>query len=373
MRLIDRHIFTEWAKVFILTLLVIMGLLLIVDIQDDLGNLVGYGASIWEILRYYATLTPSFLPAVIPITILVSLLFSLGQLHRNFEIVAMRSAGISVWKISRVLWVSGALLALILLWLNAQVVPWSVESARTQWNNLHFRAELAADRDEEEVGLVPNLTFHHAESGRLWFINSFNEFNYRAYGITVSQFDSQRRETRRILANQGYFDEINGFWIFLDGRQLFFDSASGNINRSLAFDRLEEEALTDDPTLMQFLKRRPQDLSFWQLTRVIQSLEGHDNQRVIPYQVRYYSVLFNPLSALIVVGIAIPFALAGVRTNPMVGVAKSIGLFLLYYLISNVSAILGGTLLSPAMAALLPNLCMIGVALLLAVRAMKPA
>lgn len=358
---------------FALTLVVIMSLLLIADLQNDLSDLFEFGATTGEIVRYYATLVPSFLPAVIPVSLLVSLLFALGQLHRNFEIVAMRSAGLSVWRITRVLWFSGAVLSALLLWLNAVVVPWSVETSRTQWNNIYFRGELAADRSEEEVGLIHNLTFHHPDTGRLWFINRFNEYNYRAYGVTVSQFGAGRREVRRLLANQGYYDELAGNWTLLDGRQLLFEEATGNIVRSLPFERLTVDELTEDPTLMQFLKKRPQDLSFWQLNRVIEALAGRDDERAAPYQIRYYAILVNPLSCLIVIGIAIPFALAGVRTNPMVGVAKSVGLFLLYYLITNASSILGGTVVGPALAALLPNFCMIAVALYLAWKAMKPA
>lgn len=370
---LDRYIFTQWLKVFTLSLVVIVALLLIGDMQQDLDNLLEFGASVPEVLRYYAVLVPGFLPAVLPISLLISLLFALGQLHRNLEIVAMRAAGLSVLRITRTLWAGGAVLAASLLWLNAEVVPWSVETSRTLWNNFYFRGELAEDRSEEEIGLIYNLTFHHPENGRLWFINRFNEYNYRAYGVTVSQFDEAGNETLRLVANEGFYEELTGHWTLLEGRELVFHSESGEIVRSLAFERKRPENLTEDPTLMQFLKKRPQDLSFWQLRRVIGSLEKGDAEKAARYQIRYYAILVNPLSCLIVVGIAIPFALSGVRTNPMVGVAKSVGLFLLYYVATNMAGLLGGTLLSPMLAALLPNLCMIGVAVYFTWRSARPA
>ncbi|MEM9227640.1 MAG: LptF/LptG family permease, partial [Verrucomicrobiota bacterium] len=48
-----------------------------------------------------------------------------------------------------------------------------------------------------------------------------------------------------------------------------------------------------------------------------------------------------PFRCLVVVGIAIPFAVAGVRTNPLVGVSKSVGLFVLYFVVASVSRLLG--------------------------------
>lgn len=370
---IDRYVFREWAKVFVLSLGVILCLLIIADMQNDLSDLLGYGANAREILEYYAVLTPSFLPAILPISLLVSLLYVLGQLHRRNEVVAMRAVGLSLGRITRSLWAAGLALAGGLLWLNAEVVPWSVETSRLMWNNLYFRGELAAEKDAEEIGVITDLTFHHPENGRIWFVNSFNEYQYRAYGVSVFQLDGEGREASRLLANEGYFSEAAGHWVLLNGRELTFDPDNGDVMRSLPFDELDCPELTEDPALMQFLKKRPQDLSFWQLRKVIEALSSSADPRLVRYEIRYYSILVNPLSCLIVVGIAIPFALRGVRTNPMVGVAKSVGLFLLYYLVTNAAGLLGGEILTPAMAALLPNLCMILFAVFLFWRAARPA
>jgi lipopolysaccharide export system permease protein len=64
------------------------------------------------------------------------------------------------------------------------------------------------------------------------------------------------------------------------------------------------------------------------------------------------------------VGLAIPFAVAGVRTNPMVGICKSIGLFALYYVVANLSSLIGNRGIAPAaLAAWTPNLLMLLTAL----------
>jgi len=69
------------------------------------------------------------------------------------------------------------------------------------------------------------------------------------------------------------------------------------------------------------------------------------------------------LGPLIVIGIAVPFAMSGVRVNPAVGVSKAIGLFLLYYVLNNFATSLATEqLMSPVMAAWLPNLGMAALA-----------
>jgi len=60
---------------------------------------------------------------------------------------------------------------------------------------------------------------------------------------------------------------------------------------------------------------------------------------------------------------AIPFAVAGVRVNPAVGVSKSIGLFFLYWILTAVAGTLASKgWIEPASAAWLPNGGMIALA-----------
>lgn len=159
MGLLDRYVFLEWLKVFCLTLLLIVGIQLLGDFQNNLGDLLGFGASAAQIADYYLTVLPSFLPAILPISLMVSLLFSLGQMHRNHEITAMLASGRSVLRATRTLWAVGFALSGLLFYFNAQLVPGSVEQSRLQWNNLRFASELAQQGEVENVGLIYNLTF----------------------------------------------------------------------------------------------------------------------------------------------------------------------------------------------------------------------
>jgi lipopolysaccharide export system permease protein len=369
----DRYIVGEWLKVFGLTVATMLGLLLIDDVKDELRTLLDYGADAAAVLNYYRTLLPSYLPITLPVALVVSLLLVLGNLHRNLEITAMRAAGLSLWRITRGLWLMGALLTGLLFELNSRVVPHAVEHARRLWNEYQFAHELSQKQNEEAVGLLFNLTFLNHSAGHLWFLNRFNEYNYRAYGITVSQLDPAGREVTRIMANEGWFDESAGHWFLVDGREMSFDPESGDPVRSLGFASLAASHLRDAPDLMKFLEKRPKDLSLRELHRIVGALSGQQDPRLVPYEVQYFGMLFNPLSCLLVVGFAIPFAVSGVRTNPFVGVAKAMGLFFLYYLAVSICALLGRGGLHPLAAALLPNVAALGCILHFLHKAMRPS
>lgn len=364
MKLLDRYLLAEWLKMLGLLLAATMGLLLMTALYDNLRDLMQVGAGAGDVLLYYATLMPSYLTVVLPLSMLLSLLFVLGKFHRNNELTAIRAAGLNIFATTRSLWLAGVVLCAVSLLLNAKVVPWSVEASRSLMEGFEFRAEAEKAATEDTLGLVFSVTFDNRPQNRMWFINRYSRFSDKAFGVTVSEMDQQRREKTRIMAREATYDAARRSWTFRDGREMWFDPALGELMRSVTFAEKAVPHLNEDPTLMLLMARdRPQDLSFNELSRITAHFHAEQNPKVLRYEVRYYSVLFETLGPLIVIAIAVPFAVSGVRVSPIVGVSKSIGLFFMYYILTSVATLLGGKgYLEPVWAAAMPKLAMIGLA-----------
>ncbi|MBI5381427.1 MAG: LptF/LptG family permease [Opitutae bacterium] len=362
MKTFDRYLLREWLQIIGLVLAATLGLLLVQVMYDDLFKLINAKATAVDIGWYFAVTVPSFLSIMLPLALLVSLLYALGQLHRHHEFTALRAAGVSLWRITAPVWLAGILCCGIAWWLNASVVPWSVEESRRIMERVEFTKQ-AKTLPLDRAGAVTSVAFDNRGAGRTWFFNRFSRFTQRGYGVTVSVLDPQRRERSRLLAAQAWRSETPRGWIFRNGRELIFDADNGDLVSTQPFAERICPDFDEDPQLMLLIDRRPIDLSFFELKRLIDYLDSIGSAEVIRYAVRYYSLLAGTLAPLIVIGLAVPFAVTGVRVNPAVGVSKAIGLFALYYLLSN----LGGSLavkhvLSPAMAAWLPNLGMAALA-----------
>ena len=362
MKILDRHILGEWLKILGLVLAATIGLLLMQEMYDDFRDLLDAGAKTVDILVYYAVRMPSFLTVVLPLALLISLLYSLGQLHRNNEFTAMRAAGLSLFRLTRGIWVIGVLCCGLMWLFNSRVVPWSVEESRRIKDSLEFRHQARTD-GIEHAGLVTSVSFDNRSEGRLWYINRYNRFAGRAYGVTVSVLDAQRRENTRYLAREAEYRPATRTWTFRDGCEVRFDVETGETVRPITFVERTFADFHEDPQLMLLIDRNPIDLSFRELKRLIDYLTIEGNPKVTKYAMRYYSLIADTLGCLIVIGIAIPFAVSGVRVSPVVGVSKSIGLFFIYYLLVSLANMIGGReLLTPQIAVWLPNLVMVGVA-----------
>lgn len=369
---LDRLVFSEWLKMLVLTLTVMLGLFVVADIQNRLDDLLGYGAKAREIIIYYLILTPTFLPSVLPLAVLISLLMSLGMMHRRLEIVAMSNAGLSLLRVTRSAWVFGATLCALLFGLNAQFVPWSKEASRGMWDQFRFRGQLNENRTPNEIGIVNNLTFNNVDAHRRWFLNRFSEYDYQGYGITVSVLDERGREVVRLLANRGYFDDTVGYWVLQDGREVTFDPEAGDAVRNIGFERRDSPELNEDPVLMQYLRKKPQDLSFWQLGRVRDALERSNDPSARKYAMRLYRILVSPLDVLIALGLAVHFSIGPMRANPLLGTVKAVGVFILYFMLAQAVGIFAGKEIPAFTAALVPSLVMLAGTILIAARTERP-
>ncbi len=358
LNLVDRYVLREWLIIFGLVLGATVGLVLMQALYDNFRDLLDAGASGSDVAFYFLVRVPRFFSVVLPLALLVSLLYSLGKLHRGNEIIALRAAGLGLFQITRSLWVSGVVLCAVAWWLNASVIPWSIDRSDRMLDRLRYQ-QLAQTTPLDRVGVVKSVAFDNQREHRMWFINRYSPFLARGYGVSVAELDAERRDKTRIVAREAYRDPQRGYWVFKDGREDWFDPETGEMMRTVSFREKAVPHFREDPALMLVFDRKPGDLSFVELKRILDYFAVDANPKITLYATRYYGLWADTLGPLIILALAIPFAVAGVRVNPVVGVSKSLGLFVLYYGLVQASYALGGRdVIPPMVAALLPNVVM---------------
>lgn len=358
----DRHLLREWLQILGLVLAATCGLLLLQVLYDDFRGLRELGAKGAVFWTYVGVTLPSFLTVVLPLALLVSVLYVLGKFHRANEITAMRAAGMGFARLTAPIWFVGVLCCGLAWWLNTTVVPWSVERSREIRDELQILKE-SASLPPDRVGAVYSVAFDNRLARRMWFFNRYSRYTSggqyplgRGFGVSVSELDPRRREISRLVAAEGWFDPARRGWEFRSGRDLTFNPETGELIGSVPFAEKSMPRYREDPELMLLIDRKPSHLSIHELRELITHLETEGSPKVIGYAVRYHALIAAALGPLIVIAIAIPFSVTGVRVNPAVGVSKSIGLFFLYYLLMNLGTTLATKrLIDPVTAAWLPN------------------
>ena len=121
MRLLDRYLIREWLIPFGVCLSGFMLLWIAFKLINELDEFAGVGAA--EIARYYWVTLPGNFFIVVPVALLLSLMYAINQHSRHHEFIAIRNAGIGMFRMSAPYLLVGVLLSAGLYWSNEKWLP----------------------------------------------------------------------------------------------------------------------------------------------------------------------------------------------------------------------------------------------------------
>ncbi|MBK9450427.1 MAG: LptF/LptG family permease [Bacteroidetes bacterium] len=89
------------------------------------GDLFGKGLEAFTIFKIFAFASISLVVLALPVAVLLSSLFTMGNFGENYELAAMRSAGMSLPRILRPMFFVTLLVSLMSFGLSSYIVPWA--------------------------------------------------------------------------------------------------------------------------------------------------------------------------------------------------------------------------------------------------------
>jgi lipopolysaccharide export system permease protein len=348
----------EWAKIFGLCLGALGGIIALSLAYRHAQDFIEWEAGMGRFIPFLLLRIVAELPILIPVSLLVSVIFVLAQLNRSQELAAARAAGLSIFRITAPLWAASAACALALAGLNASWVSVSQETARAIAERAEFDSILRKGGEAKAAGEGELVAFETGDGRRQWIIGRLSLAAGRASDVHVHFRDAQSREFRRIVARAAEFRKAGDAWVweFVDARELVLDPVTGDLLRQPRHARLGPVE-GDDPSLMAATTARAKELSFRELAALEREAGWFPEGRMAQFAMRYHGTLASPMICLVVVAIAIPYAVVGGRVNPMIGVSKTLGLFVAYYFAAMFLNALGASgTLPPVVAAWLPPL-----------------
>ena len=97
----DSYILKRFFTLFLMTFLICMLILLMQFLWRHVAELVGKGISISVMAEFFIYAIFSLVPMALPLAILLASLMTFGSLGENFELTAMKAAGVSLFRIMR--------------------------------------------------------------------------------------------------------------------------------------------------------------------------------------------------------------------------------------------------------------------------------
>src|SRR3984893_14577809 len=221
MRLLDRYVIRSFLQVYLYCIAGFFSIWLIFDISDNISTFIDEHFGLTLTVKYYATQVPEVFIILLPVSLLLALLFSLGRMSRANEIVSMLTAGVSLSRTLRPLLVIGLFTTLVSLGLNYSAAP-HAELARR--NYLSTGKSMEGNQISGEV-------FRNRKDARTWFIQSFQPGENVFYNVQILQQDEQDNIVTNYLAARALYRPDTTWWELEAVKVVNYDNA-GNITRS---------------------------------------------------------------------------------------------------------------------------------------------
>src|SRR6266511_2274222 len=194
MRLLDRYVVRNFLQVYLYCIAGFISIWLIFDISDNISTFIEQHIGLGVVAQYYASQVPQIFIILLPVSLLLALLFTLGRMSRANEIVSMLTAGISLPRLLLPLMGMGLLTVAASMALNYSLAP-HAELARKA---------LLSEAQSRPGRYVQGQIFRNRTDLRTWFIQNFlprtNTFN----SVQVLQQDTNDNIVTNYLATRAF-------------------------------------------------------------------------------------------------------------------------------------------------------------------------
>ncbi|MGB1204411.1 MAG: LptF/LptG family permease [Chitinophagales bacterium] len=194
MKKIDRLIIKSFIGPFIVTFFIAMFVLIMQFLWKYIDDLVGKGlegAIIAELLFY---LSASVVPLAMPIAILLASIMTFGKLGENYELVSLKSAGISFVRFMSPLLVIAIMLSGVAFTFSNYVLPVA---------NLKFAAMLYSVTKQRPALNIKQGVFYSGIDGYVIRIGKKDPDSKTVYDIKIHDHTEKRGNVNVLLAEKG--------------------------------------------------------------------------------------------------------------------------------------------------------------------------
>lgn len=331
MPIIYRHLLVTFLRNLGYTLVGSLVLFILLDLLGHIGSLVDNHATASMILRYYLYKSAWIVDTVLPISMLMATLFTVGTMARYLELTALFSAGWSLMKVTR---------PLIILAILASVGSFAWREFVLPETNLRlYRVwEVEIHKNADRIKPTQNIAIT-GPGGRFYHARKYDPNTGILTGLKVITPEGAQ-VAERIDAERAEWDGQH--WTLINGvRRNFLESEEVIV----PFERLTASDLEVNPKSFYQDRVRQEDMNIRQLrehVELVRDTGGDPTTGLVDIQ---YNLAF-PFINLIVVLIGLVLASGNRKTT----IASGFGLTLLvsfgYYLFMNFGKALGhnGTL-----------------------------
>jgi lipopolysaccharide export system permease protein len=342
-RLLDKYILGQFVKYFLLSLLALVLVFTVVDVFEEVDKFIDKEASVLTVIRFYLFDLPNTVVLMTPVALLLSCFFSIGGLSRHNELTAIRSSGISVYRILLPLLLLGLASVGGTLAMNELVVPSTNETKLNVWMD-------GIEKKSRRSRKLTNL-YYVGRRNNYYQIKAFDPARKTMDKPTVVWKTPDGHIYQRLDAARAAFRDG---WTFYEAyfRQI---DMTGN-ERMVYHDSLFLPTIDEVPEDFGKLQKTPEEMNYPELRDYVERLRDRGSDFVKQLVELHFKVSF-PFANFIIILFGASLAANLRKTGFALSFATSLLICFVYWGTIQTSRSMGQNgILPPLAAAWLPNL-----------------
>lgn len=357
MRVLDRYVMGEMLKPFLFGVMAFVLVMLSVTLSQFTDLIFSAGAPVGAVVQLLLFSLPQVIVLTFPVAYLFASLLGIGRMTKDFEIIALRGSGVSFKRIIAPIMVGAVVVSIGNFLFNEKVVPFSAQRVS------QLKQELASSITKPLI--KPNVFFKGTEN-RYFYVKDVDGATGLMRDIFILD-ETQAGPPQVITAKRARWintGQGNSVWQLSNGSVHKYNE-TGFVDHEIQFGTLNIQFSLNNSSYFGG-DMNPSEQNSDQLSKQISGLKksGIDTHQQEVALLMKYSV---PLATFFAALIAAPLGMIFSRMGAYIGVALSIILVFLYYVIMQTFQAMGNAgVVPPLIAAWTQNALfgVIGLALL---------
>lgn len=350
--ILDRYIAKMYLRLQALTFASLLGIFYISTFIDLSDKLFRGSTTAGLMAQYFLFATPQFVYYIIPISVLIATLVTVGALTRNSELIVMRACGISLYRVALPLLALAALSSILLFGVEEYVLAPSNRVAEDLNHQIRFGTPRSIN--------VLNRRWTAAKNGDIYHYDFFDPRRGELRGFYKYEIDQKDWRLLRITYSAA---------ATFDPATLKGDASTGTWKCRQGWERVLKAGGDSEYSTFtaRDIRMEPADyfgteqaeaasMTYSDLRDYIDSMQG-SGLNILQQLVDLHRKVSFPFVTIVMTLLAVPFAVSTGRRGTLYGIGVGIVLAIVYWTANNLFGVVGSAgLISPALAAWAPNL-----------------
>ena len=343
---LDRYIMAKFIGTYIYSIILIISIAIVFDVNENLSKLATNGAPLKAIVfDYYANFVPYFSNLFSPLFVFIAVIFFTSKLAGNSEIIAMLAAGVSFKRLMKPYMLSAAIIAVVNFYLISNVIPHGTVT-RQDFEAKYKNSKRTTSASNVQLMVGPGI---------IAYIQSYDNRTKTGYGFSLDKFENKKLVSH-MTASTIRYDSISDTRFHWKANNYKIRKLKG-LREEITTGVMLDTVIHMEPMDLVFSKGQQETLTSSELRQYISKQTERGSGNVVQYEVEYHKRFATSFASFILTIIGV--SLSSRKRKGGMGLYLGIGLALSfsYILLQTVSATFAiNADTPPILAAWIPNI-----------------